>query len=230
LDSNTSIDDGSLGGIPPRPPFRPDSANYQAGFPIHKLEQWLGVLEIFLHVTVIIFAVIELGPKFVPQPTLVWAQEVTEAAGFQTVNIRLWNSANVPLEQIEARWTIPNPNVKIYVQSTAPQNVIESPSPSHWVLRFTSAIPAGDTIMVFLHADEPFQIASQEFKAFVPKISHSQAFVEPAEVETSEEWSKSRRESYFTLAYWIAIFLGFAFVIHKAIAKSKEVIERKEAS
>lgn len=199
---------------PPRSRRRDRKGHHSFG----GLHQWLGAAALCVEVILLVYTIIELVPHVLPEPALVWSSDDQTAPGFKTVVFSFRNpSHSVPLQGVEARWTVNVPDVKLTAEATAPEHTVSSPTESERVFRATANFSAGSSFRTYLHCDKTFDVHSHTFSAQVPRISTTATFTQPADVISGEDW-KRREWTAYKLMAGIAILLAAGiFGFHRLI-------------
>jgi hypothetical protein len=75
------------------------------------------------------------------------------------------------------------------------------------VLRATTDFPPRLSFKAYLHADEPFDITAQEFKAMIPRITQS-VHMDPANILSEAEWTAQTRIVYWKIGGIVVLLVA----------------------
>jgi hypothetical protein len=194
----------------------PDEVSQSDRSSFANAEQFIQIAGLAIHVIAIIFAVVEILPHFIPEPSLVWSMDSEETPNFETVVFNFRNpSGSVPLEQFEAHWKVGDPQVQLAVAKLLEPHDLESVTPDTRTLKVAGSIPAGSNFTAYLHADHHFDILSQDFRAAVPKITQAGVVISPAEVISQQEWATEESRSRFRTATIVVLLLATIIGINR---------------
>jgi hypothetical protein len=180
----------------------------------------IATTEILLHVTILIFAVIEILPHFVAEPALVYAVESNQIPGNVTVRTEFTNpNKNWPLYRLRAQWTLEIPDVALQVDAETPKYTIEIPSPESRILALSAPLPAERHFRAYLYSPRSFQIISYEFSAVVPRVRTNELFYLPVEVLSKADWNARTQQSLYTLVAGVAMLVAIMLLVHTLMGK-----------
>jgi len=195
------------------------------------LEQWIGAVGMIIHVAAIIFAALEVIPHFVPEPSIIWSMESQATPTFQTEVFSFRNSsARDPIEDFEADWAVSTPHVQLSVSKLIASHDVDSPTATERVLKIPGDVAAGSQFTAYLHADEPFQVLSEEFRATIPKIVQSGAYHIPANFESEEDWKSQENQQWREIIGVVLLLVAFIFVVQRASSLARQNLSRGSLS
>ena len=196
-------------------------------------EKLIGVLSLIIHVVTLIFAVVEILPHFLPEATVIWSTSIESAPGFQTVVFNFKNpSSSTPLEQFEAEWRVDQPTVILAVSQLPEPYVVRSLlNPEHILhLGINGDFPADASFKAYLHADQPFQVVSQEFKASIPTIGRMRSYSFPADVMSQDEWDRATGRARWKAGGVIMLVLAVLLGLNWLSSTVRSVVRRQETA